>query len=69
MRALGPKPEPLSELRPVPPGDDPATFRERLAAEIAAEHGRGTGLWTARQVTSRLELIPRADGLTVRLWV
>jgi anti-sigma regulatory factor (Ser/Thr protein kinase) len=33
------------------------------------EHGRGTGLWTARQLTSRLELMPSADGLTVRLWL
>ena len=33
------------------------------------ENGRGTGLWTARQLTSRLELIRSADGLTVRLWV
>jgi anti-sigma regulatory factor (Ser/Thr protein kinase) len=31
--------------------------------------GRGTGLWTARQLTSRLELIPSVDGLTVRLWL
>ena len=27
------------------------------------------GLWTARQLTARLELIPSADGLTVRLWL
>jgi anti-sigma regulatory factor (Ser/Thr protein kinase) len=33
------------------------------------DHGRGSGLWTARQLTSRLELIPSADGLTVRLWL
>lgn len=33
------------------------------------ERGRGSGLWTARQLTSRLELIPTADGLTVRLWL
>jgi anti-sigma regulatory factor (Ser/Thr protein kinase) len=33
------------------------------------EAGRGSGLWTARQLTSRLELIPSADGLTVRLWL
>ncbi|MGZ4403602.1 MAG: anti-sigma factor RsbA family regulatory protein [Gaiellaceae bacterium] len=32
------------------------------------ENGHGSGLWTARQLTSRLELIPSADGLTVRLW-
>jgi anti-sigma regulatory factor (Ser/Thr protein kinase) len=33
-----------------------------------AGDGRGAGIWTARQLTSRLELIPGADGLTVRLW-
>src|SRR5882672_1888590 len=132
VRALTPAPEPLGELRAVSPGDNPESFRERLAAELAAaqvpetkalnmlvaasevavnafehagaperlrvglvdgrfvceisdrgpgfddplagylpptsEHGRGRGLWTARQLTSRLELIPSPDGLTVRLW-
>jgi anti-sigma regulatory factor (Ser/Thr protein kinase) len=29
----------------------------------------GVGLWVARQLTWRLELIPVADGLAVRLWV
>jgi anti-sigma regulatory factor (Ser/Thr protein kinase) len=29
----------------------------------------GAGLWVARQLTERLELISSADGLTVRLWV
>jgi anti-sigma regulatory factor (Ser/Thr protein kinase) len=33
------------------------------------DDGRGAGLWTARQLTSRLELIPSPDGLTVRLWL
>lgn len=28
----------------------------------------GAGLWVARQLTDRLELISSADGLTVRLW-
>ncbi|MGZ6638942.1 MAG: anti-sigma factor RsbA family regulatory protein [Solirubrobacteraceae bacterium] len=32
-------------------------------------NGGGTGLWTARQLISRVELIPSDDGLTVRLWV
>ena len=27
----------------------------------------GVGLWVARQVTQRLDVIPGADGLTVRL--
>src|SRR5262249_7420638 len=30
--------------------------------------GEQAGLWIARQLTSRLDLIPREDGLTVRLW-
>ncbi|HTE60799.1 MAG TPA: anti-sigma factor RsbA family regulatory protein [Solirubrobacteraceae bacterium] len=29
----------------------------------------GAGLWIARQLTSRLELIPSADGFTARLWL
>jgi anti-sigma regulatory factor (Ser/Thr protein kinase) len=29
----------------------------------------GAGLWVARQLTWRLELVPTADGLAVRLWV
>jgi anti-sigma regulatory factor (Ser/Thr protein kinase) len=29
----------------------------------------GAGLWVARQVTWRLDLLPSPDGLTVRLWV
>jgi anti-sigma regulatory factor (Ser/Thr protein kinase) len=133
VRTLTPAHEPLEELRPVPPGEDPVVLRERLAAELAAakvpetkalnmllaanevavnafqhaggpkmmrvglvagrfvceisdrgpglndplagylppkpDHGRGSGLWTARQLTSRLELIPSAHGLTVRLWL
>ncbi|MGZ6701192.1 MAG: ATP-binding protein [Gaiellaceae bacterium] len=31
--------------------------------------GRGAGLWTARQLTSRLDLIRSAEGLTVRVWL
>jgi anti-sigma regulatory factor (Ser/Thr protein kinase) len=31
--------------------------------------GIGTGLWVARQLVSRLELIPREPGLTARLWL
>jgi anti-sigma regulatory factor (Ser/Thr protein kinase) len=133
VRELATQHEPLSELRTVPAGDDPTSFREQLAAEMATarvpqkkalnmllaaneivanafrhaggpdtlrvglsegrfvceitdrgpgfddplagflppkpEQGRGTGLWTARQLTSRLELIPSAEGLTVRLWI
>jgi anti-sigma regulatory factor (Ser/Thr protein kinase) len=29
----------------------------------------GAGLWVARQLSSRLELMSSADGLTVRLWL
>jgi anti-sigma regulatory factor (Ser/Thr protein kinase) len=29
----------------------------------------GAGMWVARQLTRRLELVPCADGLTVRLWI
>jgi anti-sigma regulatory factor (Ser/Thr protein kinase) len=31
--------------------------------------GRGSGLWVARQLVSRLELIPLEPGLKVRLWL
>ena len=35
-----------------------------------ARQGReGAGLWIARQLTSRLELLSEPDGLTVRLWI
>jgi anti-sigma regulatory factor (Ser/Thr protein kinase) len=33
------------------------------------EQAGGAGLWVARQLTARLELLSSADGLTVRLWV
>jgi anti-sigma regulatory factor (Ser/Thr protein kinase) len=33
------------------------------------ERPGGAGLWIARQLVSRLELIPRQPGLTVRLWL
>ena len=29
----------------------------------------GVGLWVARQVTRRLDVIPGPDGLTIRLWI
>jgi anti-sigma regulatory factor (Ser/Thr protein kinase) len=29
----------------------------------------GAGLWIARQLTSKLELLSQPDGLTVRLWI
>ena len=33
------------------------------------EHARGTGLWVARRLVRRLELLDNAPGLTVRLWL
>jgi anti-sigma regulatory factor (Ser/Thr protein kinase) len=32
-------------------------------------HGRGAGLWIARRLVRRLELLTNAPGLTVRLWL
>ena len=31
--------------------------------------GSGAGLWVARQLTWRFELVPSAEGVAVRLWV
>lgn len=33
------------------------------------DEARGAGLWIARQLVSRLELLPAEPGLTVRLWM
>lgn len=33
------------------------------------KRGRGTGLWVARRLVRRLELLDNAPGLTVRLWL
>lgn len=33
------------------------------------EHSRGEGLWVARRVVRRLELLDNTPGLTVRLWL
>jgi anti-sigma regulatory factor (Ser/Thr protein kinase) len=33
------------------------------------ERARGTGLWIARQLVRRVELLDNASGLTVRLWL
>jgi hypothetical protein len=32
-------------------------------------HARGTGLWIARQMTERLDMLSTERGLTTRLWV
>jgi anti-sigma regulatory factor (Ser/Thr protein kinase) len=34
-----------------------------------SEHARGAGLWVARRLVRRLELLDNAPGLTVRLWL
>lgn len=133
VRSLAPGHEPLPELRRLPPGDSPGSFRDRLARELTAanvsddrardmlvaanevvvnawlhaggpralrlgrvgdrfvcevsdggpglddplsgytspkrEQTRGGGLWIARQLTWRLDLLSSPEGLTVRLWV
>jgi anti-sigma regulatory factor (Ser/Thr protein kinase) len=33
------------------------------------EHARGSGLWVARRLVRRLELLHNTPGLTVRLWL
>jgi anti-sigma regulatory factor (Ser/Thr protein kinase) len=43
--------------------DDP------LAGYLPPVRGRGAGLWVARQLTRRLEMISTERGLTTRLWV
>jgi len=50
--------------------DDGPGLDDPLAGYLppSADGRGGAGLWVARQLTSRLELIPRTDGLTVRLW-
>ena len=56
----------ICELADHGPGiDDP------LAGYVPPTVGghAGAGLWVARQLTWRLELVPTADGLVVRLWV
>jgi anti-sigma regulatory factor (Ser/Thr protein kinase) len=42
--------------------DDP------LAGYLPPRRGRGAGLWVARQLTCRLEMISTEQGLTTRLW-
>jgi anti-sigma regulatory factor (Ser/Thr protein kinase) len=41
---------------------------EPLAGYLPPRPGRGAGLWVARQLTSRLEMISTDRGLTTRLW-
>jgi anti-sigma regulatory factor (Ser/Thr protein kinase) len=52
-------------------GDRGSGFDDPLAGYIAPEPEdlRGAGLWLARQLTWRLELLSSDVGLTVRLWV
>lgn len=54
------------EISDAGPGlDDPVVgYLPPAVAGVA-----GAGMWVARQLTHRLELLARADGLTVRLWI
>jgi anti-sigma regulatory factor (Ser/Thr protein kinase) len=47
--------------------DDP--FAGYLPPARGRDGGRGAGLWVARQLTSRVELLSEDPGLTVRLWL
>jgi anti-sigma regulatory factor (Ser/Thr protein kinase) len=50
--------------------DRGAGFDDALAGYLPPVAGKqGAGLWVARQLTRRLELLRSADGLTVRLWI
>jgi anti-sigma regulatory factor (Ser/Thr protein kinase) len=51
--------------------DDGPGLDDPLAGYLppAGTPGLGSGLWVARQLVSRLELIPRDPGLTARLWL
>jgi anti-sigma regulatory factor (Ser/Thr protein kinase) len=54
----------VCEIEDRGPGlDDP------LAGYLPPRPGRGTGLWVARRLVRRLELLDNAPGLTVRLWL
>lgn len=46
-------------------------FENPLAGYLPPTPDRadGVGLWVARQVTRRLDVIPAPDGLTIRLWI
>jgi anti-sigma regulatory factor (Ser/Thr protein kinase) len=53
----------VCEIADYGPGlDDP------LAGYLPPRPGRGAGLWVARQLTRRLEMISTERGLTARLW-
>jgi hypothetical protein len=43
--------------------DDP------LAGYLPPRPGHGAGLWVARQLTRRLDMVSTERGLTTRLWV
>jgi anti-sigma regulatory factor (Ser/Thr protein kinase) len=43
-------------------------LNDPLAGWMPPRTSHGAGLWIARQLTSRVELLPRTDGLTIRLW-
>jgi anti-sigma regulatory factor (Ser/Thr protein kinase) len=52
-------------------GDGGPGLDDPLAGHLPPRHGDvgGAGLWVARQVTRRVELMGSTAGLTVRLWV
>jgi anti-sigma regulatory factor (Ser/Thr protein kinase) len=51
--------------------DHGTAFDDPLAGYLPPSPGieRGAGLWVARQLTRRLEVMPRPAGTTVRLWI
>lgn len=51
--------------------DHGAGFDDPLAGYLPPHpgHAQGAGLWVARQMTDRLEMICTAHGLTTRLWI
>src|SRR5205085_10350114 len=75
LRRITPAPEPLPELRSIPPARDPEQLRERLARDdpatgyLAPRAGLGTGLGVARQLTWRIEFFQSDRGFTARIWL
>ncbi len=51
-------------------GDEGPGMHDPFAGYVPPTPGQsGQGLWTARRLVSRLELIPAEPGLIVRLWL
>ena len=51
--------------------DHGAGLDDPLAGYLPPRQGyaHGAGLWVARQMTDRLEMISTSQGLTTRLWI